>query len=476
MKTKQEIQKQLEHLFEKWSDENVVKIIPIALSGSNRKYYRIQGSTKKAVGVFNDNKQENHAFFSFTNTFIKAGLAVPELYSFDKDKTTYLLQDLGDQTLFDLLLNNKKEHLTEILKHYKNALRELIRFQILGKKQINFNDCYPCNMMDKQSFLWDLNYFKYYFLKPQNINFDEQKLEDDFHQLTEILQEADHTYFLFRDFQARNIMIYEDKVFFIDYQGGRKGALQYDLASLLYQVKANLSSKDRKELLAYYCDELELSTGIAKQDFIKHFYPYVFIRLIQVMGAYGFRGLIEKKSHFIESIPFAITTLKNLIPSFYFLDKLPELHYCIRQIVERKKEKKKSEYLKIEIKSFAYKAGIPKDDSGHGEGFVFDCRALPNPGSLKEYKQMSGLDNEVIIYLKKYPEVNSFLDMVYNIVSQSIDNYIERSFTNLNINFGCTGGQHRSVYCAESLKNYLTKNYQLNIKLEHTQKLNWKNP
>jgi aminoglycoside/choline kinase family phosphotransferase len=473
MKIKPEVQKQLKHLFEEWSDENIIEIIPIAISGSNRKYYRIEGSTKKAIGVFNDNKQENHAFFSFTNVFIKAGLSVPELYNYDKDETTYLLQDLGDQTLFDLLLNNKEKDSTEIFNHYKNSLKELIQFQLLGKERINFNDCYPRDIMDKQSFLWDLNYFKYYFLKPQNINFDEQKLEDDFHRLIRILQEADHNYFLFRDFQARNIMIHEGKPFFIDYQGGRKGALQYDVASLLYQVKANLSSEDRKELLSYYCDELESAAGISKQNFITHFYPYVFIRLIQVMGAYGFRGLIEKKSHFIESIPFAIKTLKSLIPSFYFLDELPELHNCIYQIIERKKEKKKSEHLKIEIKSFAYKAGIPKDISGHGEGFVFDCRALPNPGRLKEYQKLSGLDNEVIVYLKKHPELNSFLDMVYDMVSQSIDNYIERGFANLNINFGCTGGQHRSVYCAESLKNHLTKNYQLNIKLEHTQKSNW---
>ena len=284
--------------------------------------------------------------------------------------------------------------------------------------------------MDRQSILWDLNYFKYYFLKPKNILFDEQKLEDDFHKLIDILLEADQNYFMYRDFQARNIMIHDNSTYFIDYQGGRKGALQYDLASILYQIKAQLPESVRNILIDHYLKELEKYTAISKEKFMLHFYPYLFIRLIQVMGAYGFRGLIEKRSHFIESIPMAIESLKDLLPKFDFLLDMTELHSCILKLTKESQDFKKESNLLVNIKSFAYKTGIPKDKSGHGEGFVFDCRALPNPGRLKEYQHLSGLNLEVIDYLKKHAEVISFLDHVIQLIDKSVENYIERDFSN----------------------------------------------
>ncbi len=466
------IHKNLEKLFKDWSGEAVVGIINLPVSGSSRYYFRIKGKTKTAIGTVNNDLRENQAFFSFTKCFYQQGLNVPELFKYDENSPYYLIEDLGDDILLNHLLKSGMN--AEIKAYYRSALTALLKFQFIGKNNINFKDAYPREEMDAQSFQWDLNYFKYYFLKPKNILFDEQKLEYDFEKFTSLLLEAEHNYFLFRDFQARNIMIRDHTPYFIDYQGGRKGALQYDVASLLFQVKANLSDEIREEFLNHYVSELERNYGVSGKEFMTHFYPYVLIRLIQVMGAYGFRGLIENRTHFIESIPYAIDCLKNLLPEFVFLNQLPELKKCLSLLVESSEEKLSSDTLVIGIKSFAYKAGIPEADSDHGEGFVFDCRALPNPGRLKEYQELSGLDSEVIAYLKKYPELNRYLNQVYNIVDQSIDNYIERGFTNLNVNFGCTGGQHRSVYCTESLKRHLNNKYNVQVNILHTQKENWR--
>ncbi len=474
MKDTINIREGLEILFTKWSGEEIKSFDPISSAGSNRKYYRISGKSKRAIGVFNKDIKENQAFIQFTKSFHQAKLQVPELYISGKEGQTYLLEDLGDQSLFDLKVSEPQGSSSKaVLDYYKKSLSELLKFQFIGKNKIDFSLCYPRAAMDRQSILWDLNYFKYYFLKPKNILFDEQKLEDDFHKFIDLVLEANQDYFMYRDFQARNIMIHNNEPYFIDYQGGRKGALQYDLASLLYQVKAQLPDSTKEDLIAHYLKELANFSEISKETFMAHFHPYVFIRLIQVMGAYGFRGLIEKRSHFIESIPIAIESLKNLLPKFSFLEDLPELNQCIQKLTEKTQLLNEKSKLVVRIKSFAYKAGIPKDDSGHGEGFVFDCRALPNPGRLKEYKHLSGLDKEIIDYLKKHAKVFSFLDHIYQLVDQSIDNYIERDFTNLNINFGCTGGQHRSVFFAESLVKHLKNKYKIKIELTHTQEANW---
>jgi len=470
-----DLKKTLEELFKVWSKEKAISFAPINSAGSNRKYFRISGTGKKAIGVYNADIKENLAFIEFTKTFFKSGLNVPEVYAIGKDITTYLLEDLGDQSLFELRMKEASDSISEItIDYYKKSLSELLKFQFISKEKMDLSYCYPRSTMDRQSILWDLNYFKYYFLKPKNVLFDEQKLEDDFSKLIDLLSEANQDYFMYRDFQARNIMIHNRKPYFIDYQGGRKGALQYDLASILYQVKAQVPNSTKDELIEHYLTELSKYSDISKERFMIHFYPYVFIRLIQVMGAYGFRGLIEKRSHFIESIPLAIKSLKDSLPSFDFLKDLPELNLCIRELTKENQEIKKESKLIVNIKSFAYKAGIPKDTSGHGEGFVFDCRALPNPGRHIEYQQLNGMDKPVIDYLKKHAEIFSFLDHVTQLIDSSIDNYIDRGFTNLNINFGCTGGQHRSVFFAESIAQHLRNKYKIKIELTHTQKENWK--
>ncbi|MEZ5197467.1 MAG: RNase adapter RapZ [Bacteroidales bacterium] len=320
--------------------------------------------------------------------------------------------------------------------------------------------------------------FQILFLKLANITFNEQLLENDFQILIRFLKQADRSHFMYRDFQARNIMIYKNEPWFIDYQGGRKGPLQYDLASLLFQAKADLPFEFRQQMLEYYIDELKNEVKTDRSPFIAFYYGFVLIRTLQVLGAYGFRGFFERKPHFVESIQYAIMNLSWLIENVELPLEMPELNRCLNEIIASDKSKTKKqtgEDLVVEINSFSYIYGqIPEDKSGHGGGFVFDCRSLPNPGRYAEYKQLSGLDKPVIDFLKKEPAVDLFNQSVSDMVCQSVDTYIERGFDHLMINFGCTGGQHRSVYCAEQLYSRLKGKYNIQMNLNHLMKDRWK--
>jgi len=319
--------------------------------------------------------------------------------------------------------------------------------------------------------LWDLSYFKYYFLKLAKISFDEQKLEDDFQTFCDFLLQTDCNYFLYRDFQSRNIMVYENHPFFIDYQGGRKGALQYDIASLLYDAKADIPQGVRNQLLEYYIESLKKYIPVNEKEFTEYYYGYVIIRIMQALGAYGFRGFYEKKEHFLQSIPYALDNLKWLLENTTIPVKLPTLMNVLQKLSQSEGLRqlgKKVYSLKVLITSFSYKNGIPVDDSGHGGGFVFDCRSLHNPGRYEEYKTLSGKDKEVIDFLKKEPTVYEFMNHVYGLVDKSIENYQKRGFTHLQINFGCTGGQHRSVFCANLLEEHLKMKLNVETELHHT--------
>ena len=460
------IEQKLKGLFRKYGNEDAIEITFITRSASGRTYFRIFGKHHKAIGVYHDVKSENEAFVSFTQSFEKLGMHVPRILAQDLSEDIYLVEDLGDLSIYDLL-NDFDTAKT----YYKKAINELVVLQTSGLKVIDLDLCVPRKSLDQQSLQWDLNYFKYYFLKLQNIVFDEQKLEDDFQELINYLLSCDQNYFIHRDFQSRNILIHDGKTYLIDYQGGRKGPLQYDLVSLLYQVKAQLPEEYRQELIDHYLLEVNKRTHVNRDQFMKYYYPYALMRHLQVMGAYGFRGLYEKKPHFLESIPFAIKSVKNLLSKLDSDLKLPELFRCLGSL-EAEKQRKKGR-LKLKIQSFAYKYGIPKDESGHGAGFVFDCRFLPNPGRLPAYRSMSGLEKEVIDYLNKYPEVHQAKVHFLGIADKAITNYLQREFEHLNFNFGCTGGQHRSVYYAESLVKHIQNNYDVQIELIHTQKDNW---
>ncbi len=452
--------------------EKVHQLVPFVVSGSNRKYMRLLSENQTAIGTYNPNREENESFLYLSGVFRNKNLNVPEIYAYDPDNDIYLQEDLGEETLYSLLNDiydeEKKETITG---YYKEVIRQLVKFQVLTPEEIDFSKCYPVPEFNKLAIQWDLNYFKYYFLRIFGIHFNEQSLEDDFTRFQDLLIEADIEFFMYRDFQARNIMIKDERPYFIDYQGGRKGPLYYDLASLLFQAKADLPVAFRNALLDLYLTELEKYRKVNREEFLRHYYHFVYLRLFQVMGAYGFRGKIEKKPHFIQSIPFAINNLKWLLNNKPLPSGLKEIEKILPQIVEINinRASEKAKRLTVLISSFSFKRGIPDDYSGNGGGFVFDCRALPNPGRIEKYRSFTGLDQEIIDYLINKNEVEAFNNKVASIVMQSIDNYKSRDFVNLMVSFGCTGGQHRSVYCAEKLKERLTGDDDLTIIVQHTQ-------
>lgn len=446
--------------------ETIDKLPP---SGSYREYYRLISGSDTAIAAYNEDLKENQAFVYLTKHFHSKGLLVPELYGEKLDENIYLLEDLGDDMLLSFM---EKHHYykygvnSEIISAYKQTLDQLINFQVEGTKDLDYSVCYPRHAFDRQSMMWDLNYFKYYFLKLARVPFNEQLLEDDFNTLCDHLLSADCNYFLFRDFQSRNIMIKNGKTYFIDYQGGRKGALHYDIASVLFEAKTHLPAFVREELLNHYLEGLEKHIQITRSEFMTHFYGYVYIRMMQAMGAYGFRGLYEKKPLFLQSIPPVLSHLEWLVNNVELPIKVPELTKVWKTLVESDylKSTAKAHYsLTLNINSFSYRRGIPIDESANGGGFVFDCRAIHNPGKYEKYKNSTGTDPDVIDFLEKDNELKAFLIDIYSLTDRSVDKYLERGFTSLMVNFGCTGGQHRSVYAAEMLKKHLTEKYKSDI-------------
>ena len=463
----------LKALFKQWAGFLPGTMVAIPPSGSERRYYRMEFRGKSAIGAWNPVKEENAAFLYFTMHFGKNGLNVPEIYANEYENDIYLVEDLGDTSLFSLMENRSADSSInkEITALYRKSLEELIRFQVVAGKSLDYSYCYPHAAFDRQSMKWDLDYFKYYFLK-LHVPFHEGKLENDFETLVNFLQMAGSDFFMYRDFQSRNILVKDDQPHFIDYQGGRKGPLQYDVASLLFQVKADLPFELREELLDYYISKLSAYIDPDKAAFKRYYYGFVLIRLLQVLGAYGFRGLIEKKPHFLSSIPFALKNLDWWLKNVNLDLDLPELLPCLDKLAALKKyqpiSKPSVEKLTVVMKSFSYKQGIPEDTGGNGGGYVFDCRSLPNPGREERYRAFNGKDQVIIDYLKDDPAVIGFLAETEKLVSQSVENYLARGFNNLAVNFGCTGGQHRSVYCTETLAGRLRKKYpQVNVLVEH---------
>ena len=374
----------LNDLFHRWCGENVVSITKLPASGSPREYYRIKGTNSSAIGAINLDQEENKAFIAFSKHFHSLGLAVPEIYLVDLENHAYLQEDLGDMTLFDFIFQlrdngNFPEALKEV---YKKVLTELQKFQITGAKNLDFTVCYPRASFDRQSMQWDLSYFKYYFLKLAGIPFNEQLLENDYNTLIEYLLAQDNNYFLYRDFQSKNVMLRKDKPFFIDYQGGRKGALQYDVASLLYDSKADIPPAIREELLEHYITGLSDYPEVDATQFRESYYAYVLIRIMQAMGAFGFRGFYEKKTHFLQSIPYALNDLKWILEHVKFSIEIPTLLKVYKDLLKAPKLKRfkdkgsRKPTLTVNVNSFSYKHGIPEDSDGHGGGNVFDCRAI----------------------------------------------------------------------------------------------------
>lgn len=451
-------------LFEKWAGEPCVNTYQLTANGSNRLYYRLEGETKTCIAAVNEDVRENEAFFHFAKEMKARGINVPEVYAVSDDRRTYLQEDLGNVSLYTYL-NSRKSNgvdVTEPMRElYMKAIDELIKMQSVCR-DIDFSKAYPRPRFDRQALQWDLNYFKYYFLRLFHIQFDEQLLEQDYQTLISWLLDDDCDFFMFRDYQSRNIMLRDDELYFIDFQGARQGAAEYDLASLLYSSKSDVPDDMRGELLEYYlqCRKERDGESFDADIFRPKYYGYVLARMMQAMGAYGFRGVIEKKEHFVKSIPFAVNNLRKIINAVSLPIELPHLLSVLKAITELPEYSKGLEGLTVTIFSFSYRKSIPFDKSGNGGGYVFDCRALPNPGLYDEYKQLNGRDPEVKEFFDKYHESEEYLSHVFAIVDQSVDTYIERDYTRLMLNFGCTGGRHRSVYCAERTAQHLREKYE----------------
>lgn len=480
------LQQQITLLFETWSKESVQSIQILPQSGSDRQYFRVQGTHKTALAAFNTAQKENKAFVDYTLHFLKKGINVPQLYAQNLAQNSYLLEDLGDCTLLQYLESEREGNIPSLsaIVYYKKALAALALMQIKGIQGLNVTQYHKPVSFNQQAMLWDLNYFKYCFLKTTKVEFDEAALENDFHTLTSYLAKEPQSFFMFRDFQARNIMLHKEDVYFIDYQGGKEGPLQYDVVSLLFQAKANLPNELRQELLEYYIQEAASLTAIDKERFKDNYYLFVLLRSLQVLGAYGFKGLYEQKEHFIASIPFALKNLSWLFKNVVFPIDLSYLKQVLIAVIEQASKQtiitppiQKAKQLTVQVKSFSYKKGIPKDDSGNGGGFVFDCRFIHNPGRYQPYKKLTGRDQPVIDFFESQSNIHQFIEQVKGIVEAAVENYIERGFANLCINFGCTGGQHRSVFSADSIAKYLEEKYPINVVLHHREqeRKNWIN-
>ena len=354
---------------------------------------------------------------------MKKGLNVPKVLAVSDDEMNYVQQDLGNVLLFDYIAEGRKTGVFSAKEKdmLRETMRALARFQVTGAEEFDFNQCYPQPEFNLRSILWDLNYFKYCFLKATGLEFQEDKLENEFERLAYILLQNRMNAFMYRDFQSRNVMVVEKVVessegsevrevvpYFIDFQGGRKGPVFYDVASFLWQAKANFHPDLREELVEVYLEELQKYMPVDKEVFYETLKHFVLFRTMQVLGAYGFRGYFEKKPHFLQSIPFAIDNLRHLLK--HASEDYPYLIEVLQKMTEMKQFKDVGvrKPLVVRVMSFSYKKGIPADPSGNGGGFVFDCRAVNNPGKYERYTHFTGMDEPVIQFLEEDGEMQPF--------------------------------------------------------------------
>jgi aminoglycoside/choline kinase family phosphotransferase len=468
----------LNELFEKHFHAPPERIQPLQgeLGASGRKIVRLSRGNQSAIGILYSVREENTAFLAFSRHFRRHGLPVPEIYAEDLDHDAYIEEDLGNTTLFEFLsLNRSGDSIAPPVEdYYRRVVAELPRFQIEAGRDLDYSVCYPRASFDRQSINWDLNYFKYYFLRLAAIPFNEQALEDDFDRLTNFLLEAPSDFFLYRDFQSRNVMLHHGQPFFVDYQGGRKGALQYDIASLLFDAKADLPPDLRQQLLDAYLEALSRHIQLDREAFLRYYYAFVYVRIMQALGAYGFRGFYERKPHFLQSVPYALKNIRWMLHHAKLPIGLPTLLSAFQNMLASEKLQRlapsaqpQTQNLAVLIFSFSFHHDLPKDDSGNGGGFIFDARSLPNPGREERFKQLTGKDAPVIDYLNQQEGVHQYLASVVSLVEASVVSYQQRGFKNLMVSFGCTGGQHRSVFLAEHLAKRLRGQSGVEVVVRH---------
>lgn len=471
----QEITDEISSLYVSCFNKKPLNISRLPLSGSDRQYFRVEGEKNSVIATVNANQKENETFCYFSKHFKAHNFPVPEIFAINNNKTIYLQSDFGDVSLLNVIEEKGKNN--EVYDLLKKSLKSLAQLQIKGDEGLDYEKCITSKEFGKQAILSDLLYFKYYFLDTLKIPYDKEKLIEDFDALSHYLSRVDYKFFMYRDFQSRNVMVKNGEVFFIDYQGGMKGALQYDVASFLWQAKAELSDEWKDSLLDYYLDCVDeiIETPVDRTRFVSQYNGYVLIRLLQVLGAYGFRGIFERKAHFLDSIPLALHNLQNFLNHKMVGISVPEFERLLEIIVSDEMVNRFTNIkanaqspLVIKINSFSYKkTGYPKDESENGGGYVFDCRGMLNPGRLEEFKQLNGRDKSVKDFLEQKTEMPEFMNNVYNLVDISVSDYLKRGFSSLMINFGCTGGQHRSVYAADALARHLRNKFNVKVEINH---------
>ncbi len=476
----QAIIREIDQLYTSYSGHAMEHLEPLAPGGGDRTYFRIWDKGKSCIATYNENIRENETFIQFSQHFSSKQIPVPAILAVNAAKTIYLQEDLGHRSLLHIL--EEEGYSPHVFSLYKKAVEALADMQIRGHAGMDYSACLTAHTFGKEAIMSDLLYCKYYFIDTLKMPYDKQALLIDFEKFaTSVTQQSD-MYFLFRDFQSRNIMVRDDAIYFIDFQGGMQGPLPYDLASLLWQAKAALPDEWKTKLLNAYLDTVDtlLPQKTDRADFIEKYQGYVLIRLIQVLGAYGFRGLFERKAHFLSSIPFALKNLQHFLQQYKQVEAFPMLVKILQAITS-------PDYiarfetpvagpeapLLVEINSFSYKKGIPADSSGNGGGYVFDCRGILNPGRIDRYKYLSGKDKPVMDYLEQETSMPDFLNSVFDIVDMHVENYLQREFSHLSINFGCTGGQHRSVYAAEQMNRHLKNKYKVKTMLQHCNEASW---
>ena len=481
----QHLIEQISSLYNQWKGIHPLSVDVLPQSGSERRYFRLHETDGSVIGTYGANIKENETFIYFSRHFKNKQLAVPEIYAVSDDGLFYLQKDFGDISLLNRL--ESEGFSDEVYGLFKKSLETLAQLHIKGDEGLDYNNCLTNKEFGKQAIMADLLYFKYYFLDALRKPYDKQKLIDDFEALSNYLTHTEYKYFMFRDFQSRNIMVRNNEPFFIDYQGGMKGAPQYDVASMLWQARANLPDEWKNSLLEDYMNAFEniIGQAIDRNIFCSQYNGYVLIRLLQVLGAYGFRGLFERKAQFLTSIPLALRNLRDFFNTQSVGISVPEfrkvLDMCVADEVIQQftpTQATAETPLIVKVNSFSYRKEIPADNSGNGGGFVFDCRGILNPGRIENMKTQTGRDKEVKDFLEQQTKMPEWLNSVFDIVDITVEEYIKRDFESLVISFGCTGGQHRSVYAADEMARHLRNKFKVKIELKHTEQelKNWRNP
>ena len=470
----------INNLYKTINNNDWDEISKIPQSGGDRVYFRITQGQQSWIATYNLNLREDETFIEFANHFFAKGLPVPKILAVNEDKSIYIQSDLGSVSLLEVLeKEGKTEHVFSL---FKKSLSALAKLQVQGGAGLDYNYCLTSKEFGKHAILTDLLYYKYYFLDALQYPYDKQALINEFELLSDQLASKDLNHFLFRDFQSRNIIVSNDEVYFIDFQGGMQGGLSYDVASLLWQAKAELSNEWKEKLVDYYISEVQklLPSKMDEEKFRKQYNGFVLLRLLQVLGAYGFRGLFERKAHFLTSIPLGLNNLKNFLAVSPISNDTPVfagiLNWMVSdEVVQRFTPPVANDQtpLVVTINSFSYKKGLPKDETENGGGFIFDMRGILNPGRFEEYKKLAGIHKPVQDFLEQRTKMNTFLNSVWDLIDITVENYLERGFESLQINFGCTGGQHRSVFAAEQTARHLRNKYKVKVVLEHTNKDNW---